>query len=127
MLQSGRRRDRHRVGHRGSLGSIGTSPLADPQTAPCWVEITHDGKFLSAVNTAQPSMSRYAILADGSLPLLGSTPFDEPQELGPFDARPSPDGGTLWVVDSGPLRSVPLWFASESGWAHRLRASWSES
>ncbi len=65
------------------------------------MEITHDGRFLFAVNTAQPSISRYAILADGSLRLLGSTPFNEPKGLGPFDARLSPDGGTLWVVDSG--------------------------
>src|SRR5450755_1224415 len=85
----------------GTLSSIGSSPFADLQTAPCWVEITHDGRFLFAVNTASSSISRYAITADGSLRLLGSTPFREPMGLGPFDARLSPDGGTLWVVDSG--------------------------
>ncbi len=85
----------------GTLSSIGASPFADQQTAPCWVEITHDGRFLFAVNTASSSISRYAITADGSLRLLGSTPFKDPTGLGPFDARLSPDGGTLWVVDSG--------------------------
>jgi 6-phosphogluconolactonase len=90
-----------RVGSDGTLSSIGSSPFADLQTAPCWVEITHDGRFLFAVNTASSSISRYAITADGSLRLLGSTPFREPMGLGPFDARLSPDGGTLWVVDSG--------------------------
>ena len=29
----------------GTLTSIGASPFADQQTAPCWVEITHDGQF----------------------------------------------------------------------------------
>ena len=90
-----------RVTSDGTLSSIGSSPFADLQTAPCWVEITHDGRFLFAVNTASSSISRYAITAGGSLRLLGSTPFKEPTGLGPFDARLSPDGGTLWVVDSG--------------------------
>jgi 6-phosphogluconolactonase len=85
----------------GVLTSIGASPFADDQTAPCWVEISHDGRFLFAVNTAVPSISRYAIGWDGSLHLLGSTPFKDGTGLGPFDARLSPDGGTLWIVDDG--------------------------
>ena len=48
-----------------------------------------------------PSISRYAISPGGSLTLLGSTPFTDPTGLGPFDARLSPDGTTLWVVDDG--------------------------
>ena len=36
----------------GALSSIGASPFADSQTAPCWVEISHDGQFLFTVNTA---------------------------------------------------------------------------
>jgi 6-phosphogluconolactonase len=88
-----------RVSDNGSLMSIGASPFADLQTAPCWVEISHDGRFLFAVNTAVPSISRYAVTADGTLQLLGSTPF-KTGTLSPFDARLSPDGATLWVVDS---------------------------
>ena len=38
---------------------------------------------------------------DGSLTLLGSTPFKNPTGLAPVDARLSPDGSTLSVVDSG--------------------------
>jgi 6-phosphogluconolactonase len=85
----------------GTLTSIGASPFADQQTAPCWVEITRDGRYLFAVNTAQPSISSYAINRDGSLTLLGSTPFKNPTGLGPVDARLSPDGDTLFVVDGG--------------------------
>lgn len=85
----------------GRLTSIGGSPFADHQTAPCWVEISHDGRYLFTVNTAQPSISSYAINRDGSLTLLGSTPFKNPTGLAPVDARLSPDGSTLSVVDSG--------------------------
>jgi len=35
----------------GTLAPIGSSPFADLQTAPCWVEISHDGRFLFTVNT----------------------------------------------------------------------------
>jgi 6-phosphogluconolactonase len=90
-----------RVSHDGDLNSIGASPFADLQTAPCWVEISHDGRFLFAVNTAVPSISSYQVRGDGSLKLIGSTPFKEPAGLAPEDARLSPDGGTLYVVGSG--------------------------
>jgi 6-phosphogluconolactonase len=90
------------VGRDGSLFSIGASPFPDHQTAACWVEITPDGRYLFTVNTAVPSISSYAIGWDGTLDLLGSTPFhgSSSTTLAPEDARLSPDGSTLWVVDS---------------------------
>jgi 6-phosphogluconolactonase len=92
------------VSDNGTLSSIGSSPFADQQTAPCWVEITHDGRFLFAVNTASKSISRYVVNGDGSLTLLGSTPFKNAAK--PFDARLSPDGGTLFVEDGSGLISA---------------------
>ncbi|HEV8459388.1 MAG TPA: beta-propeller fold lactonase family protein [Gaiellaceae bacterium] len=86
------------VAQNGALSSIGSSPFPDLQTAPCWVEISHDGNYLFTVNTASSSISRYAIAAGGTLTLLGSTPFSG---KGAFDARLAPDGQTLWVVDDG--------------------------
>jgi 6-phosphogluconolactonase len=88
----------------GTLSSIGSSPFADKETAPCWVEITHDGSFLFTVNTGSNSISRYRIATDGSLELLGSTPFNA-EHVGAEDARLGPGGGTLWVVETG-ARSV---------------------
>jgi 6-phosphogluconolactonase len=85
----------------GTLSPIGASPFADLQTAPCWVEITRNGRFLFTVNTAVPSISSYAISRDGSLSLLGSTVFNFPTGLGPEDARLSPDGKILYVVGTG--------------------------
>lgn len=84
----------------GTLKSIGTSPFPDLQMAPCWVEISHDGRFLFTVNTAVPSISRYVIAPDGTLRLIGSTAFNDPTGLGPEDARLSPGGRSLWVVDT---------------------------
>ncbi len=84
----------------GSLTSIGGSPYADSQTAPCWVEITHDGRWLFAVNTGSTTISSYAIQADGSLHLLGSTGFSSGTGIRPFDARLDPSGSTLYVVDA---------------------------
>jgi 6-phosphogluconolactonase len=85
----------------GTLTSIGASPFADLQTAPCWVEISHNGRYLFTVNTAVPSISRYRIAASGRLRLLGTSAFNLPGGLVPVDARLAPDGRTLWVVDAG--------------------------
>jgi 6-phosphogluconolactonase len=84
----------------GALSSIGSSPFADLQTAPCWVEITHDGEFLFTVNTASGTISRYEIAADGTLTLLGSTPVSDQAGVGAVDARLSADGQTLYVNES---------------------------
>lgn len=79
----------------GTLSAIGASPFADLQTAPCWVEITQDGKFLFTTNTASGTVSRYSIASDGALTLLGSTPTG----AGPLDARLSTDGQNLYSLD----------------------------
>jgi len=84
----------------GTLAPIGSSPFADDQTAPCWVEITHDGQFLFTVNTGSGTISRYSIAPGGALTLLGSTPVGATGGVGAVDARLGPDGGILWVDES---------------------------
>ena len=84
----------------GSLSTVDGSPFSDFQTAPCWVEISHDGQFLFAVNTGSNSIGRYAIASDGSLTLLGNTLLGGGVST-PFDARLAPDGRTMWVLDTG--------------------------
>jgi 6-phosphogluconolactonase len=88
------------IGADGTLTPIAGSPFPDLQTAPCWVEISHDGRYLFTVNTGSKSISSYSIAADGSLSLLRSTPLNA-SAVSPQDARLSPDGSTLWVVDPG--------------------------
>jgi 6-phosphogluconolactonase (cycloisomerase 2 family) len=90
------------VARDGTLTSIGTSPYPDHQTAPCWVEISQDGRYLFTVNTASTTISSYQIQAGGSLSLLGSTPFSSGTKgVRPFDARLDPSGKNLYVVDAG--------------------------
>ncbi len=88
------------VAFNGSLTSIGSSPFADDQTAPCWIEITHNGQFLFTVNTGSGEISRYSIAPNGSLTLLGSTPVSNTGGVGAVDARLSNDGRTLYVDES---------------------------
>jgi 6-phosphogluconolactonase len=107
--------------HDGTLSSIGASPFADLQTAPCWVEITQNGQFLFAVNTASGSISRYSIGWDGTLTLLGSTPVGSTGGLGAVDARLSPGGGYLYV-DESRIGSVGI-FAVSGGSLTELSSS----
>ena len=84
----------------GSLSSIGSSPYPDGQTAPCWVEISHDGNYLFTVNTGSTTISSYNILADGSLSYSSTAAFKSGAGIRPFDARLDPNGTMLYVVDA---------------------------
>jgi 6-phosphogluconolactonase len=100
------------VNEAGILTSIASSPFADLQTAPCWVEISHDGRYLFTVNTGSGEISSYAITPGGSLVLLGSTGFGS-AGAGAVDARLSPDGRTLLV--NGSKANVVAAFAVNGG------------
>lgn len=107
------------VSRGGALTPIGASPYPNQQTAPCWIEITHDGRYLFSVNTGSATLSRYAISHDGSLTLLGSTPFVN--GAGAIDARLSPDGRTLSVT--GGRAQVVSTFAVHGGDLTELASS----
>lgn len=83
----------------GTLTPIGASPFANAGTASCWIEISHDGKYLFTVNTASSTVASYSIDTDGSLIAIGNTPIENGN--GAEDARLSPDGSTLFVVNGG--------------------------
>jgi 6-phosphogluconolactonase len=85
----------------GQLSPIGSSPYADGQTAPCWVEISHDGKYLFTTNTGSGNISSYAINPGGSLTLIGTTTIKGGGA--DIDARLSPDGKYLLVDGAGSL------------------------
>jgi DNA-binding beta-propeller fold protein YncE len=72
------------------------STMPNGQTAPCWVEISRDGRYLFSVNTGSGNLSSFAIGHDGSLTLLATAPFAN--GAGAVDARLSPDGKTLSVM-----------------------------
>ena len=73
--------------------------MANNGEASCWVEISQDGHWLFVVNTASATISTYAIAQDGMLSFEQSTSAGE-LAAGPEDVRLSPDGSTLWVVES---------------------------
>jgi 6-phosphogluconolactonase len=93
------------VARNGNLAPIGGSPYADGRTAPCWVEITRDGRYLFAVDTGSTDIASFRILADGALQFISSTPFKSGTGIRPFDARLDSSGRDLYVVDSA-LRAV---------------------
>ncbi|MEO8457986.1 MAG: beta-propeller fold lactonase family protein [Chloroflexota bacterium] len=105
----------YNVSHDGTLTPIGASPFADNQTAPCWVALTHDGKYLFAVNTASSSISSYKVSQGGTLTLLGSTPFKSPTGLKPFDIQVAPGDHFLYVVDAGAAKISAFAVANNGG------------
>jgi 6-phosphogluconolactonase len=109
------------VAGNGALSSIGGSPYPDGQTAPCWVEISHDGRYLFTVNTGSTSISSYGIDANGSLSYLMTTAFKSGAGIRPFDARLDPSGDHLYVVDAA-LDAVSV-FAVDGGSLHELTGS----
>ena len=66
-------------------------------------------------------ISSYVVGFGGSLTLLGSTPFQGASAVGPEDARLSPDGSTLWVVDTG--GDALSGFAVRGGWLTPLASA----
>src|ERR1700678_965670 len=98
----------------GVLTSIGSSPVADQQTAPCWVTISPDGRYLFAVNTGSGTISRYSIAPGGALTLLGSTQVSANGGVGGVDPGLSPDGRFLYVNESK-ISSVGAFAVSGGG------------
>jgi 6-phosphogluconolactonase (cycloisomerase 2 family) len=87
------------VARDGDLSAIGASPYADHQTAPCWVEISHDGRFLFAVDTGSSTISSYRIRRNGTMSYLRSVPISSPSARA-FDARLDVWGTHLYVVEN---------------------------
>lgn len=82
----------------GVLQSIAGSPYPNRQTAPCWMDMTPDGRYLFTVNTAISSISRYEVQDDGSLTLLGNIILNDPTNLRAIDARLDAEGKFLYVL-----------------------------
>jgi len=98
----------------GSLTPVGASPYANQQTAPCWVIISPDGRYLFAVNTGSGTISRFAIAGGGQLTLLGSTTVSATAGVGAVDPGLSPGGRFLYVNESR-VGSVGIFAVSRNG------------
>lgn len=102
----------------GVLAPVGPA-YRNGSTASCWVEVSHDGRYLFSINTAAQDISSYSINADGSLVFLANTPFSN--GVGAVDARLSPDGRTLSVT--GGRSHVVSTFAVSGGTLSELPGS----
>lgn len=81
----------------GILSAIGDSPFADFQTAPCWLVVSPDGRYVYALDTGSGYISSYAIARDGSLTLLANTPVSATPGVTGTDIALSADGHTLYL------------------------------
>ena len=88
-----------------TLSSIGSSPFADFQTAPCWVVVSPDGRYLYALDTGSGYISAYAIAPNGKLNLLSNTPVSSTAGVTGTDITLSPAGHTLYL-NMGKLNGV---------------------
>ena len=83
----------------GTLSAVGPAS-GNGQTGTCWVDVTHNGKALFAVNTGSGTISSYSVGATGALALAGNTPISAQAGVGAVDARLGPADKTLWVDES---------------------------
>jgi 6-phosphogluconolactonase (cycloisomerase 2 family) len=91
---------------RDSLDVI-SGGVPDTQGAPCWLEISADGRYAWTTNAASNSISSYAVGRDGSLTLLAAVAATTP--AGPTDIAQSLDGTYLFVrVRSGAVATYGI-------------------
>jgi 6-phosphogluconolactonase len=84
----------------GTLSPVQATPVANGQSGTCWVEVSHDGKFLFSVSTGSGTLTSYSIASDGTLTVIGNTAVANQGGVGATDLRLSPDGSTLYVNES---------------------------
>jgi 6-phosphogluconolactonase (cycloisomerase 2 family) len=80
--------------HDGALTLV-TGALADTQGAPCWLIVSHDGRYAFTTNAASATISSYRIAKDGSLTLLSAVAGTT--GAGPTDVAQSSDGRFLYA------------------------------
>lgn len=80
--------------HDGSLDVV-TGALADTQAAPCWLIVSHNGRYAFTTNAASGTISSYTVAGDGSLTLLAAVAATT--GAGPTDVAQSSDGRFLYA------------------------------
>jgi 6-phosphogluconolactonase (cycloisomerase 2 family) len=90
------------VSDEGPLRTI-SGVANDNQTAPCWVVLTSDGRFVYTTNTGSGTISGYAVAFSGALHLLNANGQTANTGSGstPLDAALSNDGRFLYVLTPG--------------------------
>jgi 6-phosphogluconolactonase (cycloisomerase 2 family) len=89
----------YKVTRRGAVTAVDTQPSHGD--APCWVQITRNGRYAYIVNSAgAPSVSEFALARNGKLTFLGRTRTIA-GENDKNDSALSPDSKYLYVLAPG--------------------------
>lgn len=81
--------------------SLITGPVANGQSAPCWVVVTKNGKFTYTSNTATNNISGYTIGHNGSITLFNDGGNTASTDAGPIDMAVSNDSQYLYSLNAG--------------------------
>ena len=83
--------------------SLITGPVANQQTAPCWVVVTNDGRFTYTTNTGTGNISGYHVNPDGSIALFndGGNTGSTGEGSSPIDAALNNNSKYLYVLGAG--------------------------
>jgi 6-phosphogluconolactonase (cycloisomerase 2 family) len=73
--------------------------VPDDNTAPCWVVITHDGRFAFTSNTGNATISAYSIDSMGNLTLTTKNGVSAKTGQSPTDLALGPADRSLFVVN----------------------------
>ena len=78
-----------------------TGPVANTQTAPCWVVVTKNGKFTYTSNTGTHNISGYNVAQDGSITLFNDGGNTASTGAGPIDMAISNNSQYLYSLNAG--------------------------
>jgi 6-phosphogluconolactonase (cycloisomerase 2 family) len=81
--------------------SLITGPVANSQTAPCWVVVTKNGKYTYTSNTGTHNISGYTIGHDGSIHLFNDGGNTASTGAGPIDMAVSNNSQYLYSLNAG--------------------------
>jgi 6-phosphogluconolactonase len=73
-------------------------PVADQQSAPCWLVVTNNGEFAYTANAGSTSVSGYAITGNGNLTLQGTTSTGTGNN--PIEMTLTPNNTNLYTLNS---------------------------
>jgi 6-phosphogluconolactonase len=90
----------YEVSEDGSLATL-SGPVADNQSAPCWVVTTVNGRFAYTSNTGSGTISSYTIGHHASLTLLAADAASTGAGSAPIDIALSRDSRYLYALASG--------------------------
>lgn len=89
----------YQVSEDGSLATI-SGPVADNQSAPCWVVTTVNGRYAYTSNTGSGTISSYTIGHDGGLALLAADAASTGPGSAPADMALSRNSRFLYALAS---------------------------